>query len=57
LSKLDIAQRLIDVGGLDLESAHNIRADAIQYVRGRREVFEFLKRSGILGPDVQMPDW
>ncbi|KAL2836896.1 ankyrin repeat-containing domain protein [Aspergillus pseudodeflectus] len=57
LGKLGIAQRLIDVGNLDLESAHRIRADAIQHVRGRVEVFEFLKRTGIVGPDAQMPDW
>ncbi|KAL3449167.1 ankyrin repeat-containing domain protein [Aspergillus insuetus] len=59
LGKLDIAQRLIDVGDLELESeeAHRVRAGAIQYVRGRRDVFEFLQRAGILGADVQMPDW
>jgi hypothetical protein len=59
LGRLDAAQRLIDVGDLDLQSeeAHGVRADAFQYVRGRREVFEFLKRSGIVEPDVEMPDW
>ncbi|KAL2784800.1 ankyrin repeat-containing domain protein [Aspergillus keveii] len=59
LGRLDVAQRLVDVGHLYLQSeeAHNVRADAIQYVRGRREGFEFLKRAGILGPDVQMPGW
>ncbi|KAL3488402.1 ankyrin repeat-containing domain protein [Aspergillus germanicus] len=59
LGKLEIAQRLVDVGDLDLQSdeAHNVRADVIQYIRGRREVFEFLKRTAIVGVDVQMPDW